>query len=50
VGERVQVRDLHATVLHLLGLDHEKLIYPFQGLNQKLTGVKQARVIKSVLA
>lgn len=46
----IQVRDLHATMLHLLGMNHEKLIYPFQGLNQKLTGVNPARVIREVLA
>jgi arylsulfatase A-like enzyme len=50
IGEPVQVRDLHATILHLLGMNHEKLIFPYQGLNQKLTGVKQARVIEEVLA
>lgn len=46
----VQPRDFQATLLHLLGLDHQKLIYPFQGLNQKLTGVKPAAVIEEVLA
>lgn len=46
----VPLRDLHATIQHLLGFNHEKLIYPFQGLNQRLTGVKHARVIKDILA
>jgi hypothetical protein len=46
----VEVRDLHATLWHLLGIDHQRLIYPHQGLNQKLTGVKPARVIKDILA
>jgi arylsulfatase A-like enzyme len=50
VSEPVQVRDLHATLLHLLGMDHKRLVYPFQGLDQKLTGVKQARVVTDVLA
>jgi hypothetical protein len=50
VGEPVQVRDVHATILHLLGMDHQKLIFPYQGLNQKLTGVKSARVINEILA
>jgi hypothetical protein len=45
-----EVRDLHATMLHLLGMNHDKLAYPFQGLDQKLTGVKPARVIKEILA
>ncbi|GAB5562212.1 MAG: DUF1501 domain-containing protein [Synoicihabitans sp.] len=46
----VWVRDFHATLLHLMGMDHNRLSYPFQGLNQKLTGVKQANVIKGILA
>ena len=41
--EPVQVRDLHATILALLGLPHEKLVFHSQGLNQKLTGVKPAQ-------
>lgn len=45
----IQVRDLHATLLHLMGLNHEKLIFPYQGLNQRLTGVKPARVVKEML-
>jgi hypothetical protein len=46
----VMPRDFSATLLHLLGLDHQKLAYPYQGLNQKLTGVKPATVIKEILA
>ncbi len=46
----VQLRDYHATVLHLLGFDHNKFRFPFQGLNQKLTGVKPAQVVKDILA
>ncbi|TWT36485.1 hypothetical protein KOR34_13910 [Posidoniimonas corsicana] len=49
VGEPVHLRDFHATLLHLLGLDHRRLAVPFQGLNQKLTGVKQARLVTEVL-
>ena len=45
----VQLRDFHATILHLLGFDHKKLQYPYQGLNQKLTGVKPAQVIRALL-
>ena len=45
----VHVRDLHATMLHLLGVNHEELVFPFQGLDQKLTGVEKARVVKDVL-
>jgi uncharacterized protein (DUF1501 family) len=46
----VEVRDLHATLLYLLGFDYLKLNYPFQGLEQKLTGVKPARVVAEILA
>lgn len=35
---RVHVRDLHATILHLLGLDHEQLVWPHNGLDERLTG------------
>lgn len=45
----VQIRDFHATMLQLLGFDHAKFNFPFQGLDQKLTGVKPARVIDEVL-
>ena len=40
----VAVRDLHATILHQLGIDHERLTFPFQGLDQRLTGVEPAPV------
>jgi len=42
----VHIRDLHATMLHALGLDHERLSFKFQGLDQRLTGVEPAKVIK----
>jgi len=50
VENPVQLRDFHATLLHLLGFNHEKFHVPFQGLNQKLTGVKHASVIKEILS
>jgi hypothetical protein len=46
----VHLRDFHATLLHMLGADHKKLHFPFQGLEQKLTGVNPAKVIKDILA
>ncbi len=46
----VHVRDLHATVLHLLGIDHERFSYRHQGLDFKLTGVEPSRIIKEILA
>jgi hypothetical protein len=48
--EPVQVRDFQATLLRLLGFDNRKLIYPFQGFEQKLTGVKPATVVEDILA
>ena len=49
VKDRVEVRDLHATMLYLLGFDYRKLNYPYQGLDQKLTGVTPARVVPEIL-
>jgi len=46
----VHVRDLHATMLHLLGLDHARLTVPFQGLDARLTGVEPARVVREIVA
>jgi len=46
----VHVRDVHATLLHLLGLDHERLAVRFQGLDERLTGVLPARVVREILA
>jgi len=50
IKDSVHVRDFHATMLHLLGIDHEKLVFPFQGLDQKLTGVNPARVVTEIIA
>jgi hypothetical protein len=47
---RVHVHDLHATILNLLGFDHERFTYKFQGLDQRLTGVEPARVVTELLA
>ena len=46
----VSVHDLHATLLHLLGLDYQRFSYRYQGLDQKLTGVEPASVIRQILA
>ena len=50
VENRVSVHDFHATILHLLGLDHEKLVYNRHGLNERLTSVFPASVVKEILA
>ncbi|HZT31752.1 MAG TPA: DUF1501 domain-containing protein [Bryobacteraceae bacterium] len=49
VEERCHVSDLHATILHLMGLDHTRLTWFYQGLNQRLTG-QRGEVVKKVLA
>jgi hypothetical protein len=51
VKDPVHVRDFHATVLHLLGFNHERFTFRYQGLDQRLTGVDQkAHVIQELLA
>jgi hypothetical protein len=45
----VHVRDLHATMLHQLGIDHNRFTFPYQGLDQKLTGVIPAKVVKGII-
>jgi uncharacterized protein (DUF1501 family) len=46
----VHIRDLHATILHLLGIDHDRFTFRAQGLDFKLTGVDPAKIVKAVLA
>jgi hypothetical protein len=49
VEDPIDVHDLHATLLHLLGLDHERLTYRFQGRNFRLTDVS-GKVVRKLLA
>jgi uncharacterized protein (DUF1501 family) len=49
VSDRVHVHDLHATILHLLGLNHEKLTYRYSGRDFRLTDV-YGNVVKQILA
>lgn len=46
----VHVRDFHATMLHLMGIDHKKFSYRFQGLDFRLTGVEEAHVLHDILS
>ncbi|MFT5302132.1 MAG: hypothetical protein ACI814_002946, partial [Mariniblastus sp.] len=46
----VHVRDLHATILHMLGIDHDQFSVKFQGLDMKLTGVEPAKVVSGIFA
>ena len=50
VENPVHIRDLNATILHLLGIDHRRLSVKYQGLDHRLTGVLPARVVKPILA
>jgi hypothetical protein len=51
VEDPYHVRDMHATILHLMGLDHRLLTYFHQGLDQRLTGIEhEAHIIRRALA
>jgi hypothetical protein len=47
--DKVHVRDLRATILHLLGIDHHRFKYKFKGLDLGLTGVDPSRVVNELL-
>ncbi|MCH2364892.1 MAG: DUF1501 domain-containing protein, partial [Planctomycetes bacterium] len=47
--DKVHVHDLHATILHCLGLDHKRLVHRFQGRDFRLTDV-EGRVVRELLA
>ncbi len=49
VEDRFHVRDFHATLLYLFGIDHRRLSYKMQGLDVRLTGVEQANVARQIL-
>jgi len=49
VDKPVHLRDLHATILHCLGIDHSRFSFKFRGLNTRLTGVEEAHVVKDIL-
>ena len=49
VENRVSVHDVHATLLHQMGIDHARFTYKFQGLDSKLTGVEEASVVRDLL-
>ncbi|MHC4877398.1 MAG: DUF1501 domain-containing protein [Planctomycetota bacterium] len=46
----VHLNDLNATILHCLGIDDRRFTYPFQGLEQRLTGVEETHIVKGILA
>jgi hypothetical protein len=49
VSDGVHVRDFHATLLHLMGIDHSRMSVKFQGLDARLTGVEPARVVREIM-
>ena len=50
VKDPVHINDLNATILHLMGIDHTRFSFKFQGLDQRLTGVEEHHPVKAVLA
>lgn len=50
VKDPVHINDLNATILQLMGIDHRKFSFKFQGLDQRLTGVEEHHPVKAVLA
>jgi hypothetical protein len=50
VENPVHINDFNATILHLLGIDHERFTFRFQGLDQRLTGVEPQAVVRELLA
>jgi len=50
VENPVHINDFNATILHLMGIDHERFTFRFQGLDQRLTGVEPQRVVREILA
>ena len=50
IKDPVHIRDLNATILDRMGIDHEKLTFRYQGLDQRLTGVEEAKVIRDIIA
>ena len=50
VEDSVHIRDLNATILHQLGIDHRRFTFKFRGLDQRLTGVEAAHLVKQILS
>ncbi|MEQ1826492.1 MAG: DUF1501 domain-containing protein [Pirellula sp.] len=46
----VHLHDLHATILHCLGIDHSRFTYKFRGLNTRLTGVEECKVVTEIMS
>ena len=52
ITDKVSVHDLHATMMHLIGFDHEKLTFPFQGADQRLSNITKpgTKIVRGILA
>jgi uncharacterized protein (DUF1501 family) len=50
VDGSMHIRDVNATILHCLGIDHRRFTYKFRGLDERLTGVEEAHVVHDILA
>lgn len=50
VSDGVHIRDFHATLMHLMGIDHQRFTAKFQGLDARLTGVEPSRIVREILA
>jgi len=50
VENPVHIRDMNATILNQLGIDHNRLTFKYQGLDQKLVGTEPAHVVQDILA
>jgi len=50
VRDPVQINDLNATILHCMGIDHQRFSFKFQGLDQRLTGVESPQVVSALLS
>ncbi|MEM7453527.1 MAG: DUF1501 domain-containing protein [Planctomycetota bacterium] len=50
VKDPAHIRDINATILNILGIDHERFIVKYQGLDQRLTGVEEATPIRAIMS
>ena len=50
IKDPIHIHDFHATVLHALGIQHDRLNYRYQGLDMRLTGVENSKIIKEIFA
>jgi hypothetical protein len=50
VEDPVHIRDMNATILHQLGIDHNQLTFRYQGLDQKLVGTEPAHVVRDIIS